>query len=490
MGVFASMLSSGASGAMTGSAFGLPGMIAGGAIGAGLGYVTGNATEKAQRELEIERERAIKKYNTNVDEMSAAKYPSSGFDVKSLYANGGIIPLSSTAGEVAGDTHNQDTDRDGNTGVQLPGGNEVENKEIIYQDAVGNTKILSARSGFADMARQRMSTPEYIMQEQEFTTKVNDLKGRIENEHDLFKQGSLKRQLETTRHPLDDIYDQQSATNANAGIPNTGVPDGEQQFAFGGIDFREGDAARLGLSVVDNVANAALTLATPKIAKPLDYKSAPMLTDIDVNPQLNQIGKSERATITDINNNTANSNVALSRIAQARLSADDAKNKVLAEEANMETQLYNQSAANNQQVANSNIDKMNQYMDRKVQRQAGIYQDISANFSNLSDDINTVINDINNRSLQEKQMMLDMLKYPDGTTESVLLTGVLDDALKADPKRIETIMSLYKDRPAAREYLEALKKRFGLSTISDMVDNTSIPMATNTDLFSNGLKGI
>ena len=142
-----------------------------------------------------------------------------------------------------------------------------------------------------------------------------------------------------------------------------------------------------GIPYLDNAVNAILTATTPKVPKPTYIKPENLETDINVNDQINDVNRAVDANNRGIENNTNNSTAARNAMTLNRLKGVELKSKIKTNEQNAEMQLRNRDAMNRQQVGQTNAYIDNQYKNDQLARKGQIQSRISANVSNLADDV-------------------------------------------------------------------------------------------------------
>lgn len=138
----------------------------------------------------------------------------------------GLKPISKTANLVVGDKHGEDTDGDGQEGVQV-GQYELEEGEV-EQDGM----VFSKKLGFADKALKVISSlayKEYEKKRLELETILADKRG------DMYAKGSAERNLEKLSNPLEQVFQEQETFKEVNGLNEEQQEQGEQQeMALGG----------------------------------------------------------------------------------------------------------------------------------------------------------------------------------------------------------------------------------------------------------------
>ena len=159
-----------------------------------------------------------------------------------------------------------------------------------------------------------------------------------------------------------------------------------------GIGSQIGSAAlQLAPMLIDNIGNFLLTKNTPKLPVPLLNKVEHLETKVNVNPQLAEIRRTNKAVKDNILFNTSNSNNAKNNLVATALAGNRQANEILGGKENQEIALKNADHQNKQMVANTNVATMNEHKFRQYQRINDINSQHSANLADLSKDIGNVI---------------------------------------------------------------------------------------------------
>ena len=159
-----------------------------------------------------------------------------------------------------------------------------------------------------------------------------------------------------------------------------------------GIGSQIGNAAlQLAPMLIDNIGNFLLTKNTPKLPVPLLNKVEHLETKVNVNPQLAEIRRTNKAIKDNILFNTSNSNNAKNNLVATALAGNRQVNEILGGKENQEIALKNADHQNKQMVANTNNATMNEHRFRQYQRNNDINSQYSANLADLSKDIGNVI---------------------------------------------------------------------------------------------------
>ena len=159
-----------------------------------------------------------------------------------------------------------------------------------------------------------------------------------------------------------------------------------------GIGSQIGSTAlQLAPMLIDNIGNLLLTKNTPKLPAPLLNKVEHLETKVNVNPQLAEIRRTNKAVKDNILFNTSNSNNAKNNLVATALAGNRQANEILGGKENQEIALKNADHQNKQMVSNTNNATMNEHKFRQYQRINDINSQYSANLADLSKDIGNVI---------------------------------------------------------------------------------------------------
>lgn len=235
------------------------------------------------------------------------------------------------------------------------------------------------------------------------------------NKKDVDWNASTPKMLDKDKNNIPDLVQAPSAVNAPTMQPLvtskavTGVVPGLGEVAKArevtttagattavpvakGIGSQIGSAAlQLAPMLIDNIGNYLLTKNTPKLPAPLLNKVEPLETKVNVNPQLAEIRRTNKAVKDNILFNTSNSNNAKNNLVATALAGNRQANEILGGKENQEIALKNADHQNKQMVANTNNATMNEYGFRQYQRINDINSQHSANLADLSKDIGNVI---------------------------------------------------------------------------------------------------
>ena len=154
------------------------------------------------------------------------------------------------------------------------------------------------------------------------------------------------------------------------------------------------------------------TAPVPRIARKLK-------TTYNIAPELSELKELESKLRRDILNNTASSNVALSRINDVMYNKMIERNKLNAEKENKETELINADRLNQQGVANKNIEDYNEYSNKVKDFRNNLTDLKSENAVSLINGMaNSLISGINTYQ-QHKQfknnLLLETIKSPNAS---------------------------------------------------------------------------
>ena len=218
------------------------------------------------------------------------------------------------------------------------------------------------------------------------------------NKKDVDWNNPAPKMLDNDKNNIPDLVQAPSAVNAPTMQPlvttTAGATTGATTAGAGakGIGSQVGSAAlQLAPMLIDNIGNLLLTKNTPKLPTPLLNKVEHLETKVNVNPQLAEIRRTNKAVKDNILFNTSNSNNAKNNLVATALAGNRQANEILGGKENQEIALKNADHQNKQMVANTNNATMNEHKFRQYQRSNDINSQYSANLADLSKDIGNVI---------------------------------------------------------------------------------------------------
>ena len=218
------------------------------------------------------------------------------------------------------------------------------------------------------------------------------------NKKDVDWNASTPKMLDNDKNNIPDLVQAPSAVNEPTMQPlvkvgaEVGTGATTTAATAKGIGSQIGSAAlQLAPMLIDNIGNFLLTKNTPKLPAPLLNKVEPLETKVNVNPQLAEIRRTNKAVKDNILFNTSNSNNAKNNLVATALAGNRQANEILGGKENQEIALKNADHQNKQMVANTNNATMNEHRFRQYQRSNDINSQYSANLADLSKDIGNVI---------------------------------------------------------------------------------------------------
>ena len=197
------------------------------------------------------------------------------------------------------------------------------------------------------------------------------------------------------------------------------------------------DAVNEGVGLASNVISSFIGHGMNRsMLNSLRYSSAPipqratkLKTRININPQLDRMRESLASYERAVDANTASSAVALARKQRARIANAFSTNELYGDKENRETALINQDRLNQQEVANRNIDVYNAWAQGKTDFENNIRMQKAENnialMNNLNAGIQNVINNIQQRRTEGRNIRAMLLAYPDLPAEQLLVSGII-----------------------------------------------------------------
>jgi hypothetical protein len=278
---------------------------------------------------------------------------------------GKLKPLSSDMELAEGNKHNENT-IDNTNGIKLMKGGtpvaEIEDEETIKDgEKVYSDQLKFNNKTYAENAKM-----------------LAIKKGKIEKgleEGNLIKRNTGKRKLASIDKAENLLFEHQEISKGQQ-EPSNSLATGGKLSTFEEV-----------APYIDNITNAILTSNTPKVAEPTIQKQIPLKTKFNATPQLAGVDRAVNSAVTNIDNNTSNSNTARNEIAAVKLKGSQQKASINANKENVETQLHNQNTRNTQQVNARNLNSIENNNNKKLARVGDIQSRISANASDLASDV-------------------------------------------------------------------------------------------------------
>ena len=200
-------------------------------------------------------------------------------------------------------------------------------------------------------------------------------------------------------------------------------------------------------SFIGNSMNRRMLNSLRYSSAPIPQRAAKLKTRININPQLDRMRESLASYERAVDANTASSAVALARKQRARIANTLSTNELYGDKENRETVLINQDRLNQQEVANRNIDAYNAWAQGKTDFENNIRMQKAENnialMNNLNAGVQNVINNIQQRRTEGRNIRAMLLAYPDLPVEQLLASGIItqeeyDSYRKAYPLKRKT----------------------------------------------------
>ena len=200
---------------------------------------------------------------------------------------------------------------------------------------------------------------------------------------------------------------------------------------------KHSDAVNEGIGLASNVIssfighgmNRSMLNSLRYSSAPIPQRAAKLKTRININPQLDRMRESLASYERAVDANTASSAVALARKQRARIANTLSTNELYGDKENRETALINQDRLNQQEVANRNIDAYNAWAQGKTNFENNIRMQKAENnialMNNLNAGIQNVINNIQQRRTEGRNIRAMLLAYPDLPAEQLLASGII-----------------------------------------------------------------
>jgi hypothetical protein len=454
IGVASSTLSGALKGLASGASLGPAGMIGGTLIG-GIGSLI-NA-RKMQREAEEQRQREIdtkQMQEQNRSSIVLQDYPVSGLGVSSYYKYGGdmssdggkfkvlsggkIQKLSGKAYKLIGDTHSEDSNSDGASGIRVTYKGqeaEVEDQEILYDNMVLSNSLVIPGTDitFASAAEEVARSSKFAMEE----SKRNQAEERMKMSTNYLDVNVGKRNaMKYKANPIKDLFEMQERMKAEQAQAEAQA---QQQSAMEGAQEqppvgKKGIDLEMITPFVDNITNAFLTARAPKVPLPRLNTAPQLRTKVDTSGQLANIQNSEALYGDLIQSNTNSSNVATARLGALRANSLAMKNELESNKVNQENALVNQNLQSEYANRANNNAMMSEYDRMKFKRTDDISTQVSANAANLTEDLKMQQMDKAMKTRDSQSMFMVLTKYANsGVLERANLLPAMEDLEKGIP---------------------------------------------------------
>ena len=297
------------------------------------------------------------------------------------YAAGGeLTPITGKVDQVVGDTHSQDTNMDGQTGVMLPtpqgGQAEVEGGEVMKDGRyVFSNRLGMGGRSYANLAKEIAITPEYQKQEQMKSKAEKRMGKNLGGVYDTSSKRLLAR-----KDALDILFDKQEDSKA---------AESNQQYAALGADLgtlSDKFKGRL-LDIApyaDNIANSIINKQTPEIPLPRLTNAPRLQTEFRVDDQLSAIDRAGSARDRNIRQTSGNAATTRANLLAGSSQDIQTTNQVLGEKQRQELSLQNaQIGATYQNTVNNNA-LMSNYDTNQMYRTDDMQQRVSQNVADAS----------------------------------------------------------------------------------------------------------
>lgn len=190
-----------------------------------------------------------------------------------------------------------------------------------------------------------------------------------------------------------------------------------------------GLASNVVSSFIGNSINRGMLNSLRYSSAPIPQRATKLKTRININPQLDRMRESLANYERAVDANTASSAVALARKQRARIANTLSTNEIYGDKENRETALINQDRLNQQEIANRNIDAYNAWAQGKTDFENNIRMQKAENnialMNNLNAGIQNVINNIQQRRTEGRNIRAMLLAYPDLPAEQLLASGII-----------------------------------------------------------------
>ena len=192
---------------------------------------------------------------------------------------------------------------------------------------------------------------------------------------------------------------------------------------------------------IDNMVNAAITRRTPPIPSPTYLRAPSIETKFNIDPQLYEINRAAAARNSLLTRNSSNPQVSRANILAGTASDISARNQLMGQQRNIETELRNKQQMLNYENQAANASKIDNYRFMNMQRVDDIHRRQSMNAANLTEDLMFRNRDVQMGIRDKQQLALIAAQYADsGVIERAalpeIMTAIESGASMADIEKI------------------------------------------------------
>jgi hypothetical protein len=180
---------------------------------------------------------------------------------------------------------------------------------------------------------------------------------------------------------------------------------------------------------MDNVSSLLTQANTPKVPKPAMVPPVRLNTNIDVEPQVDNVRRNERSNVEFINKNISDSNIATAMKISSGNQATSAINKIRSDELNTELDLQNKERQSNIYPNLYNTRAINDYTSQNMMRNLGINQAINRNIDNFSRDLIDKQDKDRFADRDRRRMNIQLAMDTEGSLSEIVKSGGFDDII-------------------------------------------------------------
>lgn len=182
-------------------------------------------------------------------------------------------------------------------------------------------------------------------------------------------------------------------------------------------------------SIITHSINSRMLNNFKEPQAPIARQAVKLKTRINIEPQLDKMRESLAEYERQVDNNTASSNVALTRKNNFRLANIMNTNALYADKENKETALINQDRLNKQSVIDANVRDYNEYLARRNQYQNTIAEKRAENsvglINNINAGIQNMLSNIDRRKSENRNIAAMAFAHPDLPIELFDKAGIV-----------------------------------------------------------------
>lgn len=345
---------------------------------------------------------------------------------------GDLLPISSNAEVVDGNTHNENQ-IDNSYGVTLSENGEpvanVEDKEVVVDNnLVFSDKLKTGGKTFANIAYKlnkkigelEVKNKQLIKPNEKFANEKTIIGLKKANENLFAEQELVKTNTYGNEQETIDVIDGKVPIGANGlRIDNPNVDAENLNIEDSNSFINREELGNLGVLATDNISNVIMTSNAPKVNTPIYRRPSIFSTRVNINPQLANISQTIGNSNEIIRANTNNSSVARANITANNLRGIEATNTIYGQKQDIERQLRDKQQTEMTRVAETNSQLNEDYQSDVRESTLQKNSAYSKNVKNLMEDYQAVKENSLQKQYDDDVISYSLLDDPTGAKRQV-----------------------------------------------------------------------